>query len=221
MNFIDIIFLILLIFILLDKSNSNSTIEPFKNDFQIIKKYKSLRFNKCLQDLKKILDDNNQEFFLSCGTLLGCIREKDFIFHDNDIDISIFYDKFDPNIKNKILESKVFKLVHELGNLDDSYELSFQYINGVRIDIFLCYKIRENYYYMPSFFGKCNDKKDKFCKWGFHIYGLIKHNFLGKEYLIPINYIQYLEENYGHDWLVPKKISYFEGLEDGYKNLIN
>jgi len=219
MNYIDFIFLILLIFILLD--NSNSTIESFKNDFEIKKKYKSITFNRCLQDLKKILDDNNQEFFLSCGTLLGCIRERDFIYHDEDIDVSIFYDKFNPTIKEKIVNSNIFKLEHELGNLNDSYELSFRHNNGVRIDIFICYKIRENYFYMPSFYGKCDEKKEKFCKWGFHIYGLIKHKFLGKEYLIPINYIQYLEENYGHDWLVPKKISYFEGLEDGYKNLIN
>ena len=45
------------------------------------------RFTECLCDMKKILDENNQEFFLICGTLLGCIRNNDFIPYDIDIDI--------------------------------------------------------------------------------------------------------------------------------------
>ena len=51
-----------------------------------------------LQNLmKKTLDENNQEFFLMAGTLLGCIRNHDFISHDGDIDIGIFYDNLTPS----------------------------------------------------------------------------------------------------------------------------
>ena len=41
--------------------------------------------------LKKIFDKHKLEFFLIDGTLLGAIRDKDFIYDDNDTDICINY----------------------------------------------------------------------------------------------------------------------------------
>ena len=40
--------------------------------------------------LKSILDNNNVLFLLSFGTLLGAVREHDFISHDEDIDLILF-----------------------------------------------------------------------------------------------------------------------------------
>ena len=62
---------------------------------------KQIKFNQVLTDMKKILDNENQEFFLSDGTLLGCYREKKFIEHDGDIDIGIFSEKYNANIEEK------------------------------------------------------------------------------------------------------------------------
>jgi hypothetical protein len=106
--------------------------------------------------MKKTLDENNQEFFLMAGTLLGCIRNHDFISHDGDIDIGIFYDNFNIDIINKIKESKKFTLTHILGKIENSYEMKFTHINNISIDIFLNYKINNNYYYHISFFGICD-----------------------------------------------------------------
>ena len=86
---------------------------------------KEQRFKNCLENMKKILDDENQEFFLVCGTLLGCVRNNKFIPHDSDIDIGIFYQNFNPNLKNIILKTGKFTLKHELGKINNSYELSF------------------------------------------------------------------------------------------------
>ena len=36
---------------------------------------KEIKFKYCLEDMKNILDDNKQIFFLTCGTLLGCMRK--------------------------------------------------------------------------------------------------------------------------------------------------
>ena len=43
-----------------------------------------------LLELKNLLDKNNITFWLMTGTLLGAIRENDFLAHDpNDIDIGL------------------------------------------------------------------------------------------------------------------------------------
>ena len=39
-----------------------------------------------LLDFKKVLDERNIKFLIMHGTLLGAIREHDFIIHDIDID---------------------------------------------------------------------------------------------------------------------------------------
>ena len=40
--------------------------------------------------LKKVFDENNLTFYLANGTLLGSVRDKDFIDGDTDTDICIF-----------------------------------------------------------------------------------------------------------------------------------
>ena len=40
--------------------------------------------------LKKILNNNDVSFILAFGTLLGAVREHDFISHDEDIDLIMF-----------------------------------------------------------------------------------------------------------------------------------
>ena len=182
---------------------------------------KYAKFTECLFDMKKTLDENNQEFFLMAGTLLGCIRNHDFISHDGDIDIGIFYDNFNIDIINKIKESKKFTLTHILGKIENSYEMKFTHINNISIDIFLNYKIINNYYYCTSFFGICDLKKEGYCKWGNTIENLISIPFKGNNFLVPSNFEEYLEECYGNDWRIPKEFSYWDGLDGEYKNLIN
>ena len=197
-----------------DRIQKNLNFSPTECD-------KTKKFTECLCDMKKILDENNQEFFLACGTLLGCVRNHDFISYDQDIDIGIFYDKFDINIINKIKESNNFTLIQTYGQIENSYELKFKHTNNVSIDIFLHYKIKENYYYCASFLGICNSKKEGYCKWGNTIKDLIGIPFKSSKFLIPSNFEEYLEERYGKDWKIPMKFSYWEGLDGRYKNLIN
>lgn len=219
-----IIILIILIFFQFYQTTSKNNKQNNKNNkkFNIVLEKKRNIFNLCLRDMKKIMGENNQEFFLVSGTLLGCIREQDFIPYDDDIDIGIFYNKFNQNIINKIIESKKFKLKYQRGDIKESYELTFKHYSGVNIDIFLYYRINLNFYYYATFNSICDYKEKKYCKWGRHIIGLTKVNFKNTEYLIPSNYEQYLKEEYGNDWRIPKKMSYTEALTTGgYKNLIN
>jgi phosphorylcholine metabolism protein LicD len=185
---------------------------------------KSEKFHVALSDMKAILDKYEQPFFLACGTLLGQVRNNDFIAWDDDIDIGVFRSDFNVNLKIIVALAGKFKPLRSLGELEKSHELCFIHENGVKIDIFLHYPMNgeKDYYYYSTFFGLCDAKKEGFCKWGVHIRGLKPVSFFGNTYLTPVNHEEYLTESYGDDWRTPKKFSYIEALNNNlYTNLIN
>jgi phosphorylcholine metabolism protein LicD len=61
---------------------SESDLENYKNN-------KVHLMNYLLQKVVKILNDNKIPYYLDCGTLLGCIREKKLMEKDTDIDVTI------------------------------------------------------------------------------------------------------------------------------------
>ena len=65
--------------------------------------------------------------------------------------------------------------------------------------------IYDNYYYCATFFGLCDLKKDKFCKFGVHIRGFNKITFKNEKYNIPSNSDEFLTDHYGN-WRVPTNI---------------
>jgi len=192
-------------------------------------KRKQIKFGKCLSDMKKILDVNNQQFFLADGTLLGAYRDQKFIDYDGDIDLGIFYKKLNKNIKDLILKSNKFYLIHELGIVEDGYELSFRHKEtGVPLDIFIFYEestgifpFNNISYWNSSYFGVCSTKKEGYCKWKKNINdSLKKYKFNDDIYYIPYDTEQYLTDSY-NDWKTPKQFGYTQGLVDGYYGISN
>jgi phosphorylcholine metabolism protein LicD len=84
----------------------------------------------------------------------------------------------------------------------------------------LFYKIEDSYYYSASFFGLCNSKPEKYCKFSNHIRGFSKVEFKNELYNVPENSDEFLTEWYGN-WRIPKQFNYFQGLAGEFKNLIN
>ena len=120
-----------------------------------------LNMQECLLDMKKILDDINQEFFLTCGTLLGVVREKNFILHDQDIDIGIFLKNYKKDLFQYIINSGKFKNYRIISRNKQIYELSFIHNNDIPIDIFIHFPYKNNLFYCTSVGGLCNKKKDR------------------------------------------------------------
>ena len=50
---------------------------------------------KCMKDFDKICSDNNISYWADGGTLLGAVRDKGIIPHDDDLDVCIFQEDFD------------------------------------------------------------------------------------------------------------------------------
>ena len=94
-------------------------------------------------------------FYPLCGTLLGLIRENDFIKYDDDMDYGILIDSDNDwlNLYNK-LTKKGFKLHHYFENDNTITEMAFRY-KTVHVDFFYIDRRNKNkfLYYIIFFFG--------------------------------------------------------------------
>jgi len=89
-----------------------------------------------LRDAVEVLNQYKAYWWITAGTCLGAIREKDFIDHDDDIDIGILYNskKQRDNIIAGMMK-KGFELKHIFGKKNAGLEYSF-IKKGVKIDFF-------------------------------------------------------------------------------------
>lgn len=186
---------------------------------------KSKKFNKVLSKAKEALDSVDIQFHLHAGTALGAHREKDFIKHDHDIDLAVFYKDVDTSYKVqkvvKAMEDVGFEVVAKLGKLSRGKEIQFE-MSGVPLDIFWIYEGEyrgKKYFLVSSYYGQCDELKYKTCVWGYNPYKTVKVDFLGQEYnCIPQHT---LVDMYGSDWKTPKKFGYYEGItQGGYKGFL-
>jgi len=162
-----------------------------------------------------VLENNNIKFFLSFGTLLGAIREQNFIKWDNDIDIGFKTNYFsnNPELWYKVVkELNEFNITpnviwynHASTSMLYKYEVFTDiyksipqyYTDTISMDIYYHIKRGDRYYVdlqgLQYFFP------DKF------ISNLGKIDFLGREFNTPLNPEEYLTFMYGKNWSKPKK----------------
>lgn len=161
--------------------------------------YKQTTYRQILLKTKETLDDLNIPFFLSSGTCLGYVRERDFMEHDYDIDVGIEEKDYKPEIINAMTRKGLY-LYRVLGSIKTGMELSF-YLPGFRakIDIFV-HKDKGP----KSCWFSYNKEKDKKLQYCVTKFDRKKVDFLGMEVDIPAPVKKYLEEHYGMDWRIPK-----------------
>lgn len=140
--------------------------------------------------LKKILDRNSVPFMLSYGTLLGIVRDNDFITHDEDIDLSI-----KEEFRSQFLNS-----------LNEIYQYGFEVVRYDRKDLYSI--MRKGEYIDLYFFRPCENGRwecsgirslDEF----FGEPDIIK--FHGIEFYTHSNHMDYLLMSYGSNWKIPLK----------------
>ena len=149
---------------------------------------------------KEVMDKNNIPFIFLGGTLMGAVREKDFIEHDDDIDLGIDI---------KYLQS-VIDLLPTF--IERGFEIA-RYDRHCIISI-----IRKGQYVDLAFFEKYNETTSSCSGW------LVLTRFLdntcyidfkGQQYLAPKDYKDYLRCEFGDNWMTP--IAYFDFNQPKWK----
>jgi len=144
---------------------------------------------KNLLDFQKIMDRHYITFTLAYGTLLGAIRENDFITHDEDIDVAILDENRDNflNILSDFIEDGFI-----IGRYADDILSLIR--NGEYIDIYI---FRKRLFGYREF---ANEKlKEKY------LIDLVEYDFMDSRFKIPKESEEYLIEHYGENWRVPVK----------------
>lgn len=165
---------------------------PLYRGVKVIDKEKALD-NLVL--LKSILDKQGISFQLAYGTLLGAVRDGDFISHDEDIDLIILYEE-----KEKTLDS-----LHLL--VDSGFEIA-RYDRRGLLSI-----IRNGEYIDLYFFERIeNDLRacsGALCPAVFYE-NTTKFLFKGDYYNVPADYTNFFRFEYGEDWQTPIQWANYE-----------
>jgi hypothetical protein len=153
---------------------------------------------EALLDLHRELEPLGVQPFLISGTLLGYVREGDFIPWDKDIDLGVLSQE----IASSDLEAAVASWPRFTAKrLDWTDRLRIDHDNGIKIDVFPHYP----------------DGPDRVwhdgtaTRWWNTPFGLRTVSFLGVDQAVPDDPERYLEENYG-DWRTPDP--YFDARLD-------
>lgn len=136
---------------------------------------------------KLILDDNDVVFQLGFGTVLGAIREKDFIEHDQDIDVIVLNAK---------------------GFIDLLFEFRARGFEVVRYSEKNLISLMRNNEYIDVYFFRDHNREIMSCYDCIFmpkefIENVAPIEFLGKDYLVPKDFERYLVYLYGNNWRTP------------------
>jgi len=151
---------------------------------------------------RDVLTELGVRYFLIDGTLLGLVREKNFIPHDKDLDIGVFAEDFTPLTfglcVSKMMEQG-FILQHCYGEWDKHFEAAWRR-KDLKLDFFFYFK-KENKRVFTAYKG--NDVIEYWYPSSM-IELLAPVSFLGETFTAPRDPEAVLRHKYG-DWKTPDK----------------
>lgn len=149
----------------------------------------------------KELEESKLVCFLSGGTLLGLIREKNLLKNDDDIDITILpkskecFEKIE-----KIFENNGYnKTIYEIKIRNTTYPGQYTFsknIDGYLIEFDICIIWNDPFnkrYILTTYF-----KSTEY--YIFNQFELKRIEFLGENFNIPKDEIYYIQTSYGENW---------------------
>ena len=149
------------------------------------------------------LEESGVKFWIQDGTLLGAIRDGDFIPHDSDIDFGMFAAAEDRWKLIALMYRAGFKEKDHFGTPDNGYEISFEK-DGVKVDFFWFYQ-KGNTAYHCAWRGRDNGREQLFYDYPKSFFSKLSTvEFQSFAVPAPRNPEAFLEHKYG-EWHVVKK----------------
>jgi SAM-dependent methyltransferase len=149
---------------------------------------------KILTAVKECLDANDIPFYLMFGTLLGAVREKDFLEWDGDVDIAVL-GRFQQRLIPLVDHIKPLKLLR-IGEYYCSLVLNDEFM-----DIYTYTEEEQKYSYCGGAKRYFDEEKDVFDQPS-------KIVFRGVEFQTVKDPAASLARWYGDDWMTPKEKSW-------------
>ena len=156
-----------------------------------------------MEDTKKLFQRFNITYFAIGGTLLGAIREKDIIPHDDDIDLAVFSKEMNILLSQefkkalKEMQMKIYRCPSNAGHFKIQFTKS-----KVFIDIFPYEEIDE-IVQMVSKKGRSYWKNGFFMK--SEMYPLQQYKWGNTTIIGPRNPVPYFIRHFGKTWTTPIK----------------
>ncbi|MFO0955379.1 MAG: LicD family protein [Candidatus Saccharibacteria bacterium] len=167
-----------------------------------------------LRDVAAVLEKYQCTHWLSDGTLLGTMRENDFIAHDDDVDLGVWAADFDIRVIHELINRYGCRIVRLQGTPDDGMIISVQRLT-VHLDMFFYYplaksekghpsaKIYHSIYFLEKPYNTSNKARRYNCVYP-DFKPLVRRSFKGHEFWVPENAKQHLVAAYGKDWRKPQ-----------------
>ena len=170
-----------------------------------------VRGRKLLKDACQVCESIALKPFLIFGTLLGFVRENDFIYHDSDIDLGLLEDDFQ---KKDLIKEAMLKKGYKVRKVND-YGISFIHPEFPSLTLDFSRVYRENDHMIIA--GLNYDQKTLFLHYFpldiFREYRIV--NFQNVKVFVPLEAEKFLTVLYGA-WKIPlKEFDYIYS----YKNL--
>src|SRR6185369_572101 len=162
-----------------------------------------------LVDATVVLDKFGLTNFLIDGTLLGVVRENDFIGHDTDLDLGVFMEEWDFETFSKVVLEMMkhgFILYHSFGTFGRHFEAAW-YRDGIKIDFFFYYKVGEKIRF-NAFLNGGRTLPNDILTYEYdrkHFDSLEYRAFKERTFPTPSDPEGVLEAKYGKEWRVPVK----------------